>query len=281
MGRNFLTVFIIALSLFACTPGKDKNGDQLLARVNEQYLYLSDVKNVLTYSGSGRDSITLIQNFVNNWVQQHLIIEKARENLPEEELDFSKQLEEYRNSLIIFTYETRIVEQYLDTLITSDEIEQYYQENPHNFELADNILMLNYVKLHVDSPEISRIRNLIRSEDPEQVNLLEDFCEQYATEYWLEDEWLFFDDIIDKLPFSISDQERFLQQNRDVQNLDHPYWYLIHIKDYKLRDDISPLELERENIKKIILNKRKLELIKTMREDLFRSAVENNEVEIY
>lgn len=273
--------FFLLLVVTGCTSLSDNEDKTELARVNEHYLYLEDVEDVLDLGRSGRDSITMIQNFVSKWVQQQVIIDQARQNLLEEELDFSKQLEEYRNSLIIYSYETRLLEQYLDTAVTSPEIEEYYRQNPNNFELSENIIQINYVRLHVDSPEVNRIRSLLRSDDTEQLYLLEEYCERYATEFWLEDEWLYFNDILEQLPTEMDDQENFLARNKNIQLKEDPFWYLVHIKDYKLRDSISPLEMERENIKKIIVNKRKLDLIKKMREDLVKAAVENNQVEIY
>ncbi|MBL7883316.1 MAG: peptidyl-prolyl cis-trans isomerase, partial [Bacteroidia bacterium] len=43
----------------------------------------------------------------------------------------------------------------------------------------------------------------------------------------------------------------------------------------------SPLSFEKENIKNIILNKRKLKLIEQMQQDVYTDALNNNKIEIY
>ena len=56
--------------------------------------------------------------------------------------------------------------------------------------------------------------------------------------------------------------------------------YLVRIVDYKLKDGISPLSLEKPNIRRIILNNRKIEFLENLKLDIYKKAKKNKEIEI-
>jgi hypothetical protein len=52
------------------------------------------------------------------------------------------------------------------------------------------------------------------------------------------------------------------------------------VKEVKYKNSVSPLEFEKENIRNILLNQRKLELIQKLEKDIFEEAVSKNQFEI-
>jgi hypothetical protein len=55
----------------------------------------------------------------------------------------------------------------------------------------------------------------------------------------------------------------------------------VAIAAYKSKESISPLNFETENIRAILLNKRKADMLSRMEEDLFNEAVKRNNYEIF
>jgi hypothetical protein len=55
----------------------------------------------------------------------------------------------------------------------------------------------------------------------------------------------------------------------------------VKIEDVLDLKDIAPLSYIKPSLKLIILNKRKLELIKKLEKDITQDAIKNNEFEIY
>ena len=53
------------------------------------------------------------------------------------------------------------------------------------------------------------------------------------------------------------------------------------VEDVKLRGEQAPLEYSLPTVKQILLNKRKLELIKKLEKDITQDAVKNDQFEIY
>lgn len=279
--RNLLIIVVLVI-LSACRSNGYDDSDEILARVYDEYLYASELKNVIPQGTSAKDSLIMAKNYINNWVRQNLVIQQAENNLTDEQKDFEEQLENYRNSLIIYQYETLLIQQQLDTVVSDEEIEAYYEESGNTFELKDNIVKYRYIVFDPDSANIRTVRRLFRSDDPDDYEELEAICEQSAEDYILTDsDWTLFRKLTRIIPIRTLDEETFLRSQGPVEITEDPLVYLVRIIDFKLKGEESPLILERENIKRLILNKRKTDLIKQMEQEIFNNALEINEIEIY
>lgn len=277
--KKFVIVFLILLS--ACTFFKKKS-ERALARVDNDYLFESELKGVIPPGTQAKDSITLARNFIDYWIRQKLIIRQAEKNLDASQVDFSKQMEDYRNSLIIYEYENELVKQKLDTTVSDEEIEGYYDANQKNFLLKDNIVKIQYIKLPLKSPNVKQFKKLLLSDNSEDKTRLSEQCEKNAADYFLDDHnWLLFNDLLKQIPIKTYNQEEFLMKNRDLEYQDSLFIYLVRFKDFKIKESISPLSIEKDRIRNIILNKRKMELINKMRQDVFNQAQRNGDFEIY
>jgi hypothetical protein len=272
----------LVLTIISCNKATFDDSDRVLARVYDEYLYFSDVKNLIQPGTSASDSLSITRNYINNWVKNQLLLQKADENLTEDQKDFSRQLEDYRNSLIIYKYESELIRQNRDTLIEDSEIEDYYNKNSQNFKLNENIVQVLYVKIEDDSPKLKKIRNFVKSDKEEDRDSLEYYCIRYADDYGLIDrEWITFSDLLQKIPLTVGNPESFLPKNTFVQHHEEDYWYYIHILNFGLKNSVSPISLEKENIKSIILNKRKKLLIKKMQDEIYDQAMQENNFEFY
>lgn len=279
--KNLLLALSFCLIFISCNSKKD---DAILATAFDYTLYQSDIKGIVPEGSSKTDSISIIKNYINNWIKQKIVLHKAEKNLNSDQKDFTQQLEDYKNSLIIYSYETKLINQLLDTNISNEEIEKYYNENSENFLLKDNIIKVNYVKLEINSPMKAKFKNLVfsKKDDNGDKNQLVDLCTKYAVNFYLDDDaWLLFDDLLKEIPIETYDQEAYLKSNRTIETKDENFYYLINIKDFKIRESTSPISFEKENIKNIIINKRKLELVQNMHKEAFDQAVKNNDFKIY
>jgi hypothetical protein len=169
----------------------------------------------------------------------------------------------------------------LDTAVSNEQIQDYYEKNTDNFLLKDNIIKVNYVKLTKNATVKDKVKSLLFS-DKDNKNQLIDICNKQAVNFFLEDdEWLLFNDLLKEIPIETYNQENFLKSNRTIEIKDDNYIYLIKIKDFKIKESSSPLSFEKDNIRNIILNKRKLLLINKMHDELYDEAVKNNDFKIY
>jgi len=277
--RPFLILILIIL--FSCRENGNNEGE-ILARVDDNYLYSSELAGIVPKGTPVKDSLIITKNFINNWVREKLILRQAMMNLPEEQLDFRNQIDDYRNSLIIFQYKSLLVNQKLDTNISETEVGNYYSENENGFVLRENIVRCCYLKLFKDTTDVRLYRNLLRTAEDEQISLLDSLCHAMQIDCFLNyTQWVPFNRFISRVPVSTADQESYLRNNRYVEIEEGPYLYLVRFFDYRLSGMISPLLFEEANIKRILLNKRKIDLLNKMEGEIFKNALENNIVEIY
>jgi len=284
MNKTFVIALLSLISFGACNyfrkQGEEKTKDAV-ARVFDKYLYPENLAGIVPQNASRKDSLAAIKNYIDNWIHQQVVLHKAESNLDENKKDVEDKLEEYRNSLIRYAYEKALVEQRLDTNVSEKEIEQFYNANPGNFELKSNILKVIYLKLNKKSPKLNKVRDWYISTGKKEREQLRDYCRQYALNYFLDDEtWLLFDDLLKEIPLKTYDQEQFLHNNRNIEIEDSTTIYFVSIRGFKVKNSLSPLSFERNNIRNMIINQRKLKLIEEMERQAYDDARKNGEFEI-
>ena len=281
--KSIFTTFLIFLSFFtlpSCSFFQKKAEEKAIAKIGDKVLYAAEIASMIPPGTSEADSVQVVQNYIQTWIRKNLLIEKAELNLTKDQKDVDKQLEEYRTSLIIFTYEKEYIRQHLDTLVSMDEIEHYYNEHKQDFILKDNIYDVAYVKLKKTVLKLDKPKKLFLSNKEEDGLTLEDFCYNNAYDFSLKKEnWMSFDLLTKTIP--ISNEESLNKNNTIIEAKDSIANYLIKVNDLKLKNSISPLKFETENIRNIVVNKRKLKLIEGLENSLYKTAMANGEVEVY
>jgi len=284
---GFLAIFV------ACESGPKETP---IARVMNEYLYASDLAEIIAPGTLQADSIEAVHAYIHNWIQQKLLVHKAKRNLPGHQKAFEQEIENYRNSLIIFAFQNALIEQSVDTIVTETEIENYYEENKHQFLLRSNIVRVRFAKLE-NHPANSRDRNtrenrqmqetvykLIFSDEltSEEWQRLMDLCQRISPNFFLNsNQWIYFDDLLKEVPVDAYNQEDFLRRNRQFQVPDGSFIYYVNILEYRLKESYSPIEFEREKIRNIILNSRKVRLIENLRNEVMAEGQEKGWFEIF
>ncbi len=278
----FFSLLIFSGCMLSCTGLENRNREKPIARVNDRFLLPSDIVDIFPNVLSEEDSLMILRNFTNKWIKKQLILQKAELNLTAEQKDVRRQLDEYRSSLLIYKYEQSLITQKLDTVIEETEIETYYGVNSSNFILDNIIVKALFIKLLADAPNLNSIRYLYRSEEEEDIQQIESYCYQFANKYdYFNDNWVILDDILDELPETIADPARRLRYYNFIEQQDSLYRYFIHIRDFKLNSELAPLEYVSENIKSIILNKRKLQFIQDLENNIYNDAQNKGQFNIY
>ncbi|HEY9117019.1 MAG TPA: peptidyl-prolyl cis-trans isomerase [Roseivirga sp.] len=259
------------------------NSETLVASVGDSFLFEADIANLIEPGMSAEDSAMITEQYVKNWVKKELLIKEANNNISINQSEIERKVAEYRYTLLSYEYQKLKVQQSLDTVVSDEEIIEYYVGNQENFSLRQNIFRGRFLKINQQAPKKADVRRWIKSSRPQDLNSLKDYAFQFANTYSLEDStWLRFDDITKNSPFTtVSNKIQFLKNTRYAEESDSLYLYFLKIDEYKISDEISPLEFVKEDIKNIILNKRKVTLAKNLENDIFQKAKENEDYKIY
>jgi hypothetical protein len=269
--------------LFASCSGDGDPEDPPVARAFDERLFWSDLRQVVPMDASPEDSAALAQRYIVNWLRQRVVIEKAEQNLGAAQKDFEAQLREYRNSLVIFAYEQALVDQKLDTVVTRAEIEDYYEGNRENFELQDNILRVRWFKVkEQEKRDLKRLEGHFLSGSADRMREVELWLAQRGIPIVdRSGSWTTFGELRAEIPVWNEDDGRTpLSEGRKVFR-DEFGAYFVDVLELRSKASVSPLPMVQQDIRTIMINQRKLQLVERMREDLFREAETNKDVEVY
>ncbi len=279
---SFLVAIVAATFLFTSCIKTDANKSKVLATVHGKSLHLSEVEEIFPKNISPEDSLQMLVGYVDRWIRKQLLLNQAERNLTETQKDVSKQLDDYRSSLLVFKYEQEFIRQKLDTVIPYEDIEAFYSENTSNFILNEGIVKALFIKIRMDDPYYEKIKELYKSTKEEDIQTLDNMAYQVAIKYdYFNDQWIPFSRIIRELPDPINNPEQFLLRNRNIDMNDGTHSYLVSLRDVLGKGQQSPLSYEAQNIRSIILNKRKQRLIQNLETNLYNDARNHKNFETY
>ena len=273
---TFLILVFLILTI-SCFNVDDK---QIIASVNDKDLLLSEVLKEIPKEIE--DSVFFIERYMNLWIRKQLMIYHAEINLSGDLLNYESQIDEYRSSLLIYAYQEELINQNFDTSITIKEITDYYNKYRDEFKLVKNIFRGRYIVIDKSAPKSKNLKKWYKSNKLDDIDELIDYCHQFAKEYYLADSsWQYFSFINNKLPKFINDEEFFLENTKGVWFEDQQYRYYIYIKNYQTKGSISPLSLEREKIRNVLLNKNKIQYLRQLEDELYQNALALEKIKIY
>lgn len=279
---NRILLFIFASVLLSCTSTKNKADDPLLAKVHDKYLYSSQLSESFPNELSPEDSMLLLNDHIDKWVRNQLLLHIAEMNLSEKEKNVEQQIDDYRTSLMIFKYEQNYIKEKLDTVISEDEIEEYYNNYSSNFLLNSNLVKGRYVRVSRSSPQIWKVRRLSKSEKEEDLKDLEAYCYENSADYqYFEESWMQIDKILGQMPKIYMTPENLLRYRKSYEVRDTNDYHFLKISDYRLQSTIAPLDYIKDDIGSILLNKRKLQLIQQLEANVYNDALNRGNFNIY
>jgi hypothetical protein len=274
--------FIIFIALAACNKMNLSQQVKPVARVYDVYLFPADLDRLIPDGVSPEDSARIARRLVEEWIRETLLLNRAEQYLSEEQKDVGKQLEEYRSSLLTFKYKQKLLSQNLDTVVSDQEMQSYYDLNSSNYILDNDVVKVNYIKVPMDAPQISDVRRWYKSDQPEDLDNLEKYCISYASNYLVNGEkWLRFANLIDAASLKIDNPTNYLNYNKNIEINDSSFYYFIHIIDRVQEGSVSPLDLVKDDIRSVIINKRKITFIEDLENSVYKDGRAKNKVEIY
>jgi len=280
--KNIFFLILAVTLLAACTGNRDKPVDVPLAQVDDKKLFLSEVKGLIPDELSPADSTLMAEDYIKKWILKELLIKKAEFNLTPAQKDVTKEIEEYRNSIITYRYKKEMISQKLDTTVTYDEIAKYYSENSGNFILGFNIVRAIFIKIPIRMANPEQLKLYCSNHSPQNLSDLKDYCLRYAKVFdTFSESWVEFDVVLKNIPKTIDDQEQFLKRNSIIELRDREYYYLVYLNDYRLAGDNAPVDYVREKVRNLILNKRKIDFLKKIENEIYQDGVRNNKFKIF
>ncbi len=277
---NIKQLFVFSAVVLLLSSCFNNNEGRIIASVNEKDLMLEEVLEEMPIQIE--DSSFFVERYMNDWIRKQLMIYHAEINLSSAIQNYDKQIKEYRASLLIYAYQQELINQNFDTSISIKQVTDYYNQYKDEFKLSKNIFKGRFIVVDRSAPKLINLNKWYKSNKESSLEDLNDYCQQFAKEYYLEDDrWQYFSIFNQKLPEYIIEESYFLENTKGVVFEDDNLRYYVFIKDYLINGSISPLQMEQEKIKNVLLNKNKIEYLKQLEDELYQNGLALKKIKIY
>lgn len=277
-----LFIAACACLLFACNKGDNgKVGDIPVARVGNSYLYISELLKLEVPGKTEEDSVSFVNNYVERWIKSKLFLTKASEFLPEGENNVEQQVEDYRTSLVSYLYEKYLISQNLDVNVSEDIIENYYDTYKENFVLTETVYKPKFIVIDEEQNKIDSIRSWIKDNSEYSKEAFSNIAIQLGERYSTGEDWFSFDDFVKDLPQERLRPERLLKQDDFQEFKKDGFIYMLRTVDFGIKDSIAPLDYKKQDIEKIIVNKRKTDYLTKTKDRIYNDAINKKDFEIF
>jgi len=282
--QTYILLLGSCLSFISCDFFNKTTSDQdAVARVNDTYLYTSDIESIFDATTFSLDSTTVVTSYINDWATNRLLLDGALLNLSKEEQEkFEQLVQEYRTDLYIKLYKDRLIQQRLDTVVSDQEAQAFYDLNRENFRLNEELVKLRYIHLAPDYMDSNNLAKLFINFKEKDKVVLDSLGLQFKSYFLNDSTWVKRSAVQNSIqPIDATNADKLLKKTNFLQLRDSLGLYLIAVKETLSRNDIAPLTYVRPTINQIIRNKRKLTLTKQLEKEIKDDAIKNKKFEIY
>lgn len=280
---KYLLLILLLFTVCSCGFFENKEEKKSIARVNDVHLYESDFVKHLPEDLSEKDSTLFANQYINNWATKQLLKQHATLNLDESKLETFEQLaEDYKLELYSNAYLDALITKQLDTVITKSEFDTLYKYSKQNFKLNEELLKYRYICLRKDYKDLKSIENKFKRFDNDDKVVLDSLSIQFNSFMLNDSIWVKKSLVLKTLPIINAPKNiQLLKKSNFLQFEDSIRVYLVRVNDLLKRNEQAPQKYVEQTLEQIILNKRKLKLIKQLEIDVRKDAIQNKEFEIY
>ena len=275
----FALIIVLLFSGCGSNVGKNKPEVEIVAEVG--YHYLTSEELVKVFGKDWKQNQDEVKNFIRIWAKDKVVGVIAEKKLNDSDKDFEREIYSYKNSLLKYKFEQKMLDTALSLDVNEDELFKYFNKNKKNFQLKENIVRVRYVKIPKKHKKLNQIKYMIQYKDSSRkekfFQLIQKeniFCEANDSA------WYKLDDLKKLIPFKLYNDEHFLRHYKYTEAPDDSYVWILYFTEHRLKQGVSPLEMVKDQIKAIILNQRKQELIYRFEKDLYIDALKNKDVKI-
>ena len=278
MNKFFFILLFLFLAI-GCSNLSNNRTNDLIARAGEDFLYGNDLPNFT----SEEDSIRKFMNFVESWAKEKVLYDLSLVNLSQSKKnEIDELVNNYKVDLYINSYKDLIVNTRIDSIVSTSQVDSFYEQNNTNFKLNENLVKYRYIKVPNDNINISRIRRSIVRINEEDRSFLDSLNFQFADLKLNDSIWFTERDVISSIQFiNQQNKSRYLSKNKLFTIEDSQYINFFIVKDILKSGNIPPISYLYERIKSTIINQRKLQLLQSLNKEILNDALKSRKYEIF
>lgn len=283
MKCKFLFTLILGFVIISCSNKTQETDNVAIARVNNSNLYREDIKDLVPAGTSKADSIIIVKDYIDRWASQKLLFNAAELNLSDEkQMELNKLVDQYKIDLYTKAYIEQLVYKSFDTVVSEKELKDYYDKNKENFKTNSPLVKMSYIQINKSNPKLTSLSNKFVNSYKENREQLKNSAIEFKSYAFNDSIWIDMNQVYEKLPvINVENKENYIIAGKTVKFADSTDMYLIKTSNYIDKNQISPFQYIKPTLKKVILNKRKTELINKLQKDITTDALKDKKYEIY
>jgi hypothetical protein len=271
---------LLLLLMGACRPEASSPQGEALARVHDRYLYAEDLSGIAFGELSPEDSAALVEDFIDRWIKQGLLLKVAESNLPDRLAEIEEQANAYRESLLTDAYLQEWLDQNLDTVVPEEALEAFYDAERAQFVLQHPVYRFDYVVVEQGVVNYDSLQGWFS--DPERFQEeLDRFCLLYCVDYHIDPQrWYGPRELKRSFPGVDFDPEA-LRNDRVAEIRHQERIILLRLRERRASGEPGPLAYWKDDIRQRILNKRRRDQVKQTYRDLYLEGQRREQFDIY
>lgn len=275
--RFYYYIFTVLFLFTSCKQDKAAEVKNPVASVFDEVLTEDHISALMPSGLSDKEENTWRNVYIENWIRQQVVLAEAAKNTPEG-LNIEQLVNDYKESLLKLQFEKKIVEERLDTTISDKELDAFYNETKEQYLLKEPMIRCRVAKVSEKKKRIDKFYEFWKKNDIKNIRA---YAEKNAESSWLDkDKWITIEEFYAIIPNQII-KESALKKKGSSQKNWKGYEYFIKLYEYKGENDRPPLSFVKDQLEKIILLKRKNQLIKEYKEELYETELDNKNIKFY
>ncbi len=278
--RNKLRFIIIFVVISACHFNQDKPDKKPIAKIYNTYLYFEDIAPDIYKGKTPEDSLNSLSQYMEDWAYKTLLLKQAERNVDTAKINHLVQ--QYKKDLLTETYKELLIQKFIDTIITGDTLQKYYQDYRKYFKSTDNYVASQYIVIPKQSSKIPKFKKWFFSNQAVYADSLIKNTSTFQKFNLDDNKWYKLSDLKKELPVLKSVNEKYILKKRKKFVLtDSLSLYLVFIKNTVTKQAYLPLELVKNDLNQLILSKRKQQALSQLKVHLKEEAINKKIFKIF
>ena len=253
--------------------------ENVLLKFGDLELKYDDVIAGIPDDVGGTDSAALFKAIVDGWVKDVVLLNLAEERLYDIDA-IERKVKDYRNSLIVSEYLSRMRESHTPK-VDEKNVREYFNKNRNEMKLEVPLVKGVFLKINSDSKGKEKIKKLLTSEEPKDIDILEQDWFDRALEYnYFRDKWIDWETVAGRIPHRFGDPEEFLKGNKYFETEYGDCSYYLEISDYLPVGEEQPYEFASAWITELLIQGDLADFEKALVESIINKSIKDKNLQV-
>ena len=277
----FLWLPLIALLLLGSCKKWASSGDEspVVASYKNTELTRRELAYYLPAGVGPKDSARYAKFYIDQWVKEKAMADEALQTIDNLEDKINFKVEDYRQKLILHEYTTYLIQNQLDTNISTEEMKLYYEREKDKYLAKEDLYSFWYIA--TSKTEVNGVGGWVESADSGETVKLKEWATENALQFKIDSSFRSVNELnqiqkgfygnLKTAPYG-----KLIRWSGVIQGQDRKYFF--KMLSVVKKDEPMPLIMIKSRLQSNLLNERKIKLIEENEESILKKANSGNHI---